>query len=206
MAPADGAFSVALVVDDEPLIVSAVARTLKALGVENVRTATTVAEAREQLRDDVDLLLCDLCLGGMRGHEVFRFASALAKPPTMIAISGQASRTEVFELMCWGVSGYLEKPFTPAQLAECLAASGEPVGPLARVARAHVGRFGAREAQQMVKLTMFHEALERTRGNRHAAARLLRVDRRIVQLMAPEVSDAFGDQAPPSGQEPEDSP
>jgi DNA-binding NtrC family response regulator len=206
MAIVDRAFAVALVVDDEPLIVSTLARTLKALGVGNVRSATTFAQAREQLTEDVDLLLCDLCLGGMRGHEVFRFASALPRPPTMIAISGQASRAEVFELMCWGVSGYLEKPFTPAQLAECLNASGEAVGPLARVARAHVGRFGAREAQQMVKLTMFHEALERTRGNRHAAARLLRVDRRIVQLMAPEVSDAFGDQAEPPGPEPEDSP
>lgn len=206
MATVDRAFAVALVVDDEPLIVSSLARTLKALGVGNVRSATTFAQAREQLTEDVDLLLCDLCLGGMRGHEVFRFASALPRPPTMIAISGQASRTEVFELMCWGVSGYLEKPFTPAQLAECLNASGEAVGPLARVARAHVGRFGAREAQQMVKLTMFHEALERTRGNRHAAARLLRVDRRIVQLMAPEVSDAFGDQAEPPGPEPKDSP
>jgi DNA-binding NtrC family response regulator len=205
MAAVERAYLLALVVDDEPLIVSAVARTLKAHGVKEVRGASTVAEARELLSEDVDLLLCDLCLGGVRGHEVFRIASALPRPPTMIAISGQASRTEVFELMCWGVSGYLEKPFTPAQLEECLAASAEAVGPLARVARAHVGRFGAREAQQMVKLTMFHEALERTRGNRHAAARLLRVDRRIVQLMAPEVSDAFGsDEGTP--QEPDDAP
>lgn len=204
MAEVERVFSLALVVDDEPLMVSSVARTLKAHGVREVRGASTVAEARELLTDEVDLVLCDLCLGGMRGHEVFRLASALARPPTMIAISGQASRTEVFELMCWGVSAYLEKPFTPDQLAQCLSSAVEAAGPLTRVARAHVGRFGAREAQQMVKLTMFHEALERTRGNRHAAARLLRVDRRIVQLMAPEVSDAFGGGT--ADREPEDAP
>jgi DNA-binding NtrC family response regulator len=206
MAEVVSAYSLALVVDDEPLMVSSVARTLKAHGVKQVRGATTIAEARELLTDEVDLILCDLCLAGVRGHEVFRVASAMPRPPTMIAISGQASRTEVFELMCWGVSGYLEKPFTPDQLADCLDAAAEAVGPLARVARAHVGRFGAREAQQMVKLTMFHEALERTRGNRHAAARLLRVDRRIVQLMAPEVSDAFGSDDAPTTPEPDDAP
>jgi len=194
------AFSVALIVDDEPLIIRSTARVLKGFGVVDVRGASTVADACKLLTPDVDLLLCDLCLGRTRGHEVFQVACALDRPPKMIAISGQASRAEVFELMCWGVSGYLEKPFTPEDLRQCL----DSAEPLARVARAHVGRLGAREAQQTVKRTMFQEALTRTRGNRHAAARLLRVDRRIVQLMASEVEVGMSfDETETSGDEPE---
>ena len=119
--------SVALVVDDEPLIVTSIARTLKSHGVRDVRVAYSVQEACERLADGIDLVLCDLCLGGMQAHEVFRQASALQRPPCMIAISGQASRAEVFELMCWGVAAYLEKPFTPDELLACIESATEPL-------------------------------------------------------------------------------
>ncbi len=194
-------FSVALVVDDEPIMIRSLTRALRALDVTGVRIAHSVEEAHAQLTDEVDLVLCDLCLNDRRGHDVFAAASTLAKPPTMIAISGRAARAEVFDLMCWGVSGYLEKPFNLEDLRACLTQAARAATPLARVARAQVGRFGAREAQQVVKLTMFQEALDRTRGNRHAAARLLRVDRRIVQLMASELAGADAATRPPGDQE-----
>src|SRR5690606_8743851 len=60
---------------------------------------------------------------------------------------------------------------------------------LDRMAAAHLGRYGLKDAQHVVRRSMIAEALGRTNGNRHAAARLLRVDRRAVQLALKELED-----------------
>ena len=72
-----------------------------------------------------------------------------------------------------------------------LPAAGEtdPVQTIAAVARTILGRVGVKEAQKAVRVEMFREALRLVGGNRHAAARLLRVDRRYVLKMLKEISD-----------------
>ena len=93
----------------------------------------------------------------------------------------------MFDLAYSGVGAFLEKPFTPEALEQRIThiSTGAPF--LARLARAYVGVYGVLEAQRLVRHAMFQEALERTQGNRHAAARLLQVDRRAVQLMAAQL-------------------
>lgn len=54
---------------------------------------------------------------------------------------------------------------------------------LLAVARSSVGRLGLKEAQKMLRAEMFKEALRRVGGNRHAAARLLGIDRRYILKM-----------------------
>jgi DNA-binding NtrC family response regulator len=49
-----------------------------------------------------------------------------------------------------------------------------------------IGRIGVKEAQKALRVEMFREALRRERGNRHAVARILRVDRRYVLKMLKE--------------------
>jgi DNA-binding NtrC family response regulator len=182
-------FRVALVVDDDAALLNAVARTLSRSGIPEVRRAHDLSEARAHLDESVDLLVCDLCLGRDSGVEVFALAARLTAPPAMIAMTGHAARSVVFDLACSGVLAFLEKPFTPADLEQRIA-DVATMAPqlLRRLARAYVGRYGAREAQRLVRYAMFQEALERTEGNRHAAARLLGVDRRAVQLMAAELA------------------
>ena len=186
-------FSTALVVEDDTPVLNTVARELSRLGVAEVRRASGLNEAREQLDQSVNLLISDLCLGQESGLEVFALASRLPAPPAMVAMTGQAARSVVFELACSGVLAFLEKPFTPRDLEQCIAdMSSTAPQLLVRLARAYVGLYGAREAQRLVRNAMFHEALERTDGNRHAAARLLGVDRRAVQLMAAQLVVAGG--------------
>jgi len=57
-------------------------------------------------------------------------------------------------------------------------------GALVVAARRSVGSVNVVDAQRLVRCAMFAAALERTSGNRHAAARLLGVDRRYVTRMA----------------------
>jgi hypothetical protein len=63
---------------------------------------------------------------------------------------------------------------------------------LQRVAASQLGRYGLKDAQQFVRRAMLQEALDRTGGNRHATARLLRVDRRAVQLALKELGTDAG--------------
>lgn len=177
--------SVALVVDDDKGMLNSVVRALSRAGVREVRCATSLSEAREQLDESVDLLVCDLCLGEDSGLELFAAANRLPVPPATLAMTGHASREVVFDLAYSGVSAFLEKPFSPDEFERRVSSiSTSAPQLLARLARAYVGVHGVREAQRMVRHAMFQEALERTQGNRHAAARLLQVDRRAVQLMA----------------------
>src|SRR5262245_6266146 len=110
MGPNSRRLSVALVVDDDPAVLSAVARAVSRVGIAEIRRAAQLSEAREQLDEAVDLIVCDLCLGEENGVELFSWATRLPVPPVMIAMTGLASRSVVFELACAGVIAFLEKP------------------------------------------------------------------------------------------------
>ena len=58
---------------------------------------------------------------------------------------------------------------------------------LRQVARVLVGRIGLREAISVLRNAMLEEALARTNGSRHAAARLLSVNRRAIQRHATDL-------------------
>lgn len=176
-------FENALVMDDDVDVARSLTDVLHTLGVEQVHTSGTIDEALCYLEHHPDLLLCDLRMGAQSGVRVIERARQLSPSPVLIAMSGAASRDEVFDLAMYGVAAFLDKPFTVARVQECLDRAALD-HPLERIARSEVGRAGAKEAQQRLREAMFREALQRTRGNRHAAARLLKVDRRIVQLMA----------------------
>jgi DNA-binding NtrC family response regulator len=188
-----GHLSVGLVVDDDRIMLNSVVRTLSKAGVAEVRRAHCLSEAREQLDESVELVVCDLCLGEESGLELFALAGRLPVPPATLAMTGNASRGVVFDLAYSGVGAFLEKPFTPSELEERIAHISSSAPILARLARAYVGVCGVLEAQRLVRHAMFREALERTQGNRHAAARLLQVDRRAVQLMAAQLGCEPGD-------------
>lgn len=65
----------------------------------------------------------------------------------------------------------------------------DPEEALLLVAEKCVGRLGIKEAQKLVRAAMFREALRRESGNRHATARMLRIDRRYVLKMLKETAE-----------------
>lgn len=126
------AFGRALVVEDDQVLRRALVRGLRAWGVETLE-ASDVKSARRLLRLEPDLVVTDVRLPDGSGQEVARRAARLRTQPFIVAMSGEATPAEAFELARACVRVYLEKPFTLAELqariGEIRARDGS--GPLA---------------------------------------------------------------------------
>jgi two-component system, OmpR family, KDP operon response regulator KdpE len=123
-----------LVVDDDPQILRAVRTSLQ--GHEyDVLTAGNGETALDQLPDaDVDLIVLDLGLPGIGGHEVIRRVRAWSDVPIIVLSVLQRDKVEAFEA---GADDYVTKPFgMPELLARMRAvrrrAEGDRRPPLVR--------------------------------------------------------------------------
>lgn len=87
----------------------------EALTVKNGHEALSVLE-----QADVDVILSDLCMPEMSGTQLLQNVRALGYYKPFIVISGYGTRTEAIELMRLGAMDFLEKPFDPKVLNECL--------------------------------------------------------------------------------------
>jgi DNA-binding response OmpR family regulator len=110
--------STALVVDDDPDIVSLVAHKLEQAGFE-VRQATNGEEALASVADAIpDVVLLDIMMPGISGLEAlerWRAAASTARLPVLLltAKSQEADVERGFEL---GADDYVIKPFSPNEL------------------------------------------------------------------------------------------
>jgi DNA-binding response OmpR family regulator len=80
-----------------------------------------IAAARQALPD---LIVCDVMMPGMTGHEVLarlRADAALAAVP-VILLSAMAGRQDVRQGMHAGADDYLTKPYKPEQLCAAIDA------------------------------------------------------------------------------------
>jgi len=105
-----------------------------------------------------------------------------------LAVVGVPDRSELFSLAKAGVDAYFDRFAKEAFRAVFAPPLSSADDLLRRAARASLGRLGVKEAQKVVRCEMFCEALTVAGGNRHEAARTLRVDRRYVRKMANESS------------------
>jgi ActR/RegA family two-component response regulator len=108
----------------------------------------------------------------------------------IILVGGALSPDDAFAYGQLGIDAWLPNPGDASAVLARLQAVLHGPSALDRMAAAHLGRYGLKDAQHVVRRSMIAEALGRTKGNRHAAARLLRVDRRAVQLALKELEDA----------------
>jgi two-component system, cell cycle sensor histidine kinase and response regulator CckA len=121
---------VALVVDDEPLVLKSAQRLFELRGFE-VLTACDVASAFEASRaaTRLDLLVTDICLPGEDGR-VFALAIRAIRPGLpVLFISGVTSEASSIALPKPGTWAFLPKPFTGRELDAHLAALLGPAGP-----------------------------------------------------------------------------
>lgn len=105
-----------LIVDDQSPVVELSTEALEAAGYRTV-TAVSGLQALDRLQgENIDLLLTDAVMPGMPGLELARRARELVVSLPVVVMSGYSS---VIESEAWRVSGacgYLNKPFTPAEL------------------------------------------------------------------------------------------
>jgi DNA-binding NtrC family response regulator len=88
------------------------------------------------------------------------------------------------------VTTYVDRPLNTEQVALQLETLRGSRNRLEHAVRAAVGTTGMKDVQRMVRFTMCAEALDRVRGSRRAAARLLGVDRRAIQKLIEQMQDS----------------
>jgi DNA-binding NtrC family response regulator len=108
--PSD-ASGLVLVVDDEPLLLRALARMLRP-GGHRVELAETVGAARCILADpDLDVVLLDLRLGAASGLELLDVIKAERPEVEVVVMTGHATIESAVGCMRQGAFDYLAKPF-----------------------------------------------------------------------------------------------
>ncbi len=107
----------ALVVDDEPVILKLLGRTLLAEGYQ-VTTAATGAEAQMLLNSRIfDLLITDKNLPGTSGVALAAAARALSQRTVILLITAFGNAESARTMLALGIDGYLQKPFELDELS-----------------------------------------------------------------------------------------
>ncbi len=127
-----------MVVDDHPLVRSAVAKAIAGDGMVVVAEASSAEEALT-LAPQVapDILLVDIALPGMSGVELVRELAPRLPATRIVMLTMSSADRDVADAMRYGASGYLTKDLSPEALARSLRATqtGELVIPRKLAAR-----------------------------------------------------------------------
>ncbi len=102
-------------VDDEPDVVKAIVSRLKGEGYE-VITASGGKEALDKVRSQrPDLMLLDIIMPGMDGIEVLQQLKEIDPDLPVVIITAHPS-LEPKDILKYGASGYIKKPFESEEL------------------------------------------------------------------------------------------
>ncbi len=182
-----------MVVDDHPLVRSAVARAINGDEMTVVAEASTAEEALAvALQIAPDILLLYIALPGMSGIELLRELAPRLPATKIVMLTMSSADRDVADAMRYGASGYLTKDLSPEALARALRATqtGELVIPrrlaarlLARLARRAVPELTLEDvpvdrltARELDVLRLLADGL----GDRDIAAALT-ISRRTVE-------------------------
>ena len=104
-----------LVVDDDPQMLRAVSNALKARGYSVVTAADGECALRLLAEGQVDLVLLDLGLPGLDGHEVIERLRSWSQTP-VIVLSVRETQDEKVAALDAGADDYVTKPFATKEL------------------------------------------------------------------------------------------
>lgn len=169
-----------LIVEDHELVRRSLATAARTWGGE-VLEAGSVRDGLDQLELRPDLVMVDVMLPDGSGRAVVEKAVTMRPAPAVIAMSGEASAEEAFELARLGARRYLPKPISLEDLAAAFDATLSDHPDLTPLIAAHVGHTPMRQLLDKVRGVMVDEALAREKGSRSGAARRLGVSRQAVQ-------------------------
>ena len=112
-----------LLVDDEEMIIEVGEAILEHLGYQ-VLTASGGDEAIDQVKthgNSITLIILDMIMPGMDGHKTYRAIKEILPEVRVILSSGYALNEQAEETMRMGCNGFIQKPFTLAQLSKVIS-------------------------------------------------------------------------------------
>lgn len=110
-----------LVVDDSAMTRMIARKTLKSLGVTDVRDAEDGVVALKMFEEETpDVVFSDWNMPNMDGLQLLKEIRQRNQDVPVIMITTEGSKPKVVAAINEGVSDYLVKPFTPATLEEKL--------------------------------------------------------------------------------------
>jgi two-component system, probable response regulator PhcQ len=142
-----------LLVDDDPDVLAALRRSLRRANAR-IETTTSPEEAARRLETmPVDLIISDVDMPVMNGHELMRVARERRPDAVRVLLTGRATKGSALRGINEGeVHRFLEKPFDPVALRQLVAEALERKDELAARTRAGVA---------VERRHLLHEALER---------------------------------------------
>lgn len=172
MSPAGGRI---LVVDDEAQIRKFLRISLGAYGYETIEAAHGEEAVKKCATETPDLVVLDLGLPDMSGHEVIARIREWSRVP-IIVLSVRAQESEKVEALDRGADDYVTKPFGIAEL-------------LARVravlrARRAAGAAGAVGGAEPATLTAGDLAVDVAAHRVHVADREIKLSRKEFEILA----------------------
>lgn len=106
-----------LIVDDEPAVRQILSEWMRKNNF-HVFEAEGGRQAMEMiLRDEPDIVVSDVVMPGMDGIQLLKEAKAIKADIPFLMISGYPSCATAVDIMKYGASDYLPKPFTAEELA-----------------------------------------------------------------------------------------
>ncbi len=111
-----------LLVDDEPSIIDVGAQLLELLGYK-VFTAASGVEAVEvfhRRHSEIELVILDMIMPHMSGGETFDMLKAIDPGVLVVLSSGYSMTGEAGDIVAKGCKGFIQKPFTPAELSRTI--------------------------------------------------------------------------------------
>lgn len=168
-----------MLVDDHPLVRSAIRQAITAPDVEMVGEAATAEEAFDiapRVRPDV--MLVDITLPGMSGIQLVRELAPRLPDTRLVMLTVSTAERDVMEAMDSGASGYLTKDLTPEALLR--AVRGAHAGDLA---------MPRRMANQLVHRLVDRAYRPPATGDDLAIAALSLREREVLHLLAEGLTD-----------------
>jgi DNA-binding response OmpR family regulator len=104
-----------LVLEDDPQVRRAVLRALAERGYATSAAGAGMPGLEAALRDRPDLVILDLGLPDVDGHQVLRMIRAVSRVPVIVA-TARDDEAEIVRALDGGADDYLVKPFGGAQL------------------------------------------------------------------------------------------
>ena len=175
-----------LIVEDHKPLRTAIARAARGWGSE-VLEAGTVREGQTLLAELPEVVIVDVALPDGQALPIVEEAVQMRPAAAVVAMSGQASAEEAFQLARAGARRYLAKPISLEDLTRSVEAALADRPKLDPFVAAHVGNTPLREVQGEVRRVMIEQALAKARNSRSGAARLLDLTRQAVQQIVREL-------------------